>query len=34
MYHTDVEDGLEDTWRVKGKLGRSESGMVYIHYQM
>ena len=24
---TDVENGLEDTGREKGKLGRSESGM-------
>ena len=32
---TDVEDGLEDTGRGKGKLGRSERvAWTYIHYQL
>ena len=32
---TDVENGLEDTGRGKGKLGRSERvAWTYIHYQM
>ena len=31
----DVENGLEDTGRGKGKLGRSERvTLTYIHYQM
>ena len=31
----DTEDGLEDTGRGKGKLGRSERvPWTYIHYQM
>ena len=31
----DVENGLEDTGRGKGKLGRSERvALTYIHYQM
>ena len=31
----DVEKGLEDTGRGKGKLGRSERvAWTYIHYQM
>ena len=31
----DIENGLEDTGRGKGKLGRSERvAMTYIHYQM
>ena len=31
----DVENGLEDTGRGKGKLGRSERvAWTYIHYQM
>ena len=31
----DVENGLEDTGRGKGKLGRSERvALKYIHYQM
>ena len=31
----DVENGLEDTGRGKGKLGRSERvARTYIHYQM
>ena len=30
----DVENGLEDTGREKGKLGRSERvAWTYIHYQ-
>ena len=29
----DVENGLEDTWRGKGKLGQSERvAWTYIHY--
>ena len=32
---TDVENGLEDTGRGKGKLGLSERvAWTYIHYQM
>ena len=32
---TDVENGLEDTGRGKGKLGRSERvALTYLHYQM
>ena len=32
---TDVENGLEDTAKGKGKLGRSETvALTYIHYQM
>ena len=32
---TDIENGLEDTGRGKGKLGRSERvAWTYIHYQM
>ena len=32
---TDVENGLEDMGRGKGKLGRSERvAWTYIHYQM
>ena len=32
---TDIENGLEDTGRRKGKLGRSERlALMYIHYQM
>ena len=32
---TDVENGLEDTGRGKGKLGRSEKlALTYIHFQM
>ena len=32
---TEVENGLEDTERGKGKLGRSETvAWTYIHYQM
>ena len=32
---TDVENGLEDTGRGKGKLGRSERvAWTYIYYQM
>ena len=32
---TDIENGLEDAWRGKGKLGRSEGGAwTYVHYQM
>ena len=32
---TDIENGLEDTERGKGKLGRSERvAWTYIHYQM
>ena len=32
---TELEDGLEDTGRGKGKLGRSERvALTYIHYQM
>ena len=32
---THVENGLEDTGRGKGKLGRSERvAWTYIHYQM
>ena len=32
---TDVENGLEDMGRGKGKLGRSERvTLTYIHYQM
>ena len=32
---TDEENGLEDTGRGKGKLGRSERvTLTYIHYQM
>ena len=32
---TDVENGLEDTGRGKGKLGQSERvTLTYIHYQM
>ena len=32
---TDVENGLEDTERGKGKLGQSERvAWTYIHYQM
>ena len=31
----DIEDGVEDTGRGKGKLGRSERvAWTYIHYQM
>ena len=31
----DVENGLEDTGRAKGKLGRSERvALTYIHYQI
>ena len=31
----DVENGLEDTGRGKGKLGQSETvAWTYIHYQM
>ena len=31
----DVENGLEDTGRGKGRLGRSERvAWTYIHYQM
>ena len=31
----EVENGLEDTGRGKGKLGRSERvALTYIHYQM
>ena len=31
----DIENGLEDTGRGKGKLGRSERvAWTYIHYQM
>ena len=31
----DVENGLEDVGRGKGKLGRSERvALTYIHYQM
>ena len=31
---TDIENGLEDMGRGKGKLGRSERGAwTYIHYQ-
>ena len=31
----DVENGLEDTGRGKGKLGQSERvALTYIHYQM
>ena len=31
---TDVEDGVEDTGRGKGKLGRGERvAWTYIHYQ-
>ena len=30
-----LENGLEDTWRGKGKLGQSETvSWTYIHYQM
>ena len=30
----DVENGLQDTWRGKCKLGRSERvAWTYIHYQ-
>ena len=30
----DIENGLEDTGRGKGKLGRSERvALTYIHYQ-
>ena len=33
--NADVENGLEDTVRGKGKLGRSERvALTYIHYQM
>ena len=33
--HAVVENGLEDTGRGKGKLGRSERvALTYIHYQM
>ena len=33
--HVDVENGLEDTGRGKGKVGRSERvAWTYIHYQM
>ena len=33
--HADLEIELEDTGRVKGKLGRSERvALIYIHYQM
>ena len=32
---TDIENGLEDTRRGKGKLGQSERvAWTYIHYQM
>ena len=32
---TDVENGLEDMGKGKGKLGQSESvALTYIHYQM
>ena len=32
---SDVENGLEDTGRGKGKLGQSERvAWTYIHYQM
>ena len=32
---TDIENGLEDTGRGKGKLGRSERvAWAYTHYQM
>ena len=32
---TDIENGLEDTGRRKGKLRRSERvTLTYIHYQM
>ena len=32
---TDVENGLEDTGKEKGKLGRSERvALTHIHYQM
>ena len=35
MEDTDVENGLEDTGREKGKLGRSERvAWTYTHYQM
>ena len=31
----DIENGLENTGRGKGKLGRSERvAWIYIHYQM
>ena len=31
----DIENGLEDTGRGKGKLGRSETvTLTYTHYQM
>ena len=33
--NTDIENGLEDMGRGKGKLGRSERvAWTYIHYQM
>ena len=33
--HADIENGLEDTGRGKGKLGRSERvPWSYIYYQM
>ena len=33
--HADAENGLEDTGRGKGKLGRSERvAWTYIHYQI
>ena len=33
--HADVANGLEDTGRGTGKLGRSERvAWTYIHYQM
>ena len=33
--YADVENGLEDTGRGKGKLGRSERvAWTYIHYQL
>ena len=32
---SDIENGLEDTGRGKGKLGKSERvAWTYIHYQM
>ena len=35
IYHADVENGLEDMGRGKGKLGQSERvAWTYMHYQM
>ena len=32
---TDLENGLEDTGRGKGKLGQSERvALIYIHYEV